>query len=64
MSIKIGRYKVILYGTLALFAASKPFTVELLTGKTLGEVLSCLGNVVQGISYACFTAALLPFMTN
>ena len=62
--VKLGRYKVIIYGTLASFGASIPFTVAQFSGETLGEVLYCIGNIVDTISSTGFSAAMLPFMTD
>ena len=62
--VRLGRYKVIIYGTLVLFAASILFAIEPFTGEIFGEVLSCMGHIVDGISSAGFTAAMLPFMTD
>ena len=62
--VKLGRYKVIIYGTLASFAASILFAVEPFIGAIFGKVLSCLAHAVDNISSTGFTAAMLPFMTD
>ena len=62
--VKLGRYKVIIYGTLALFVASILASVGLLAGGMFGEVLFFVGNIMDGLCTICFLAAMLPFMTD
>ena len=64
--VKLGRYKVIMYGVLASFATNVLFFIGLpaLTGKVFGMVVSCIAIVIESICYASLSAALLPFMID
>ena len=62
--VKFGRYKVIIYGTLASLVAIILFTAGSFTSGTLHEVLCCLAAMVDSLAYAGFIAAMLPFMTD
>lgn len=64
--VKVGRYKIIIYGTLAAFTANLLSSVELLllSDDVFNEALSCFVVVMDALCYASFLAALLPFMTD
>ena len=62
--VKLGIYKVIVYGTLALFVANILASVGLLAEGMFGEVLSFIGNILDGLCTICFSAATVPFITD
>ena len=64
--VKLGRYKVILYGTLVSFAASIPLFLgeEIFTHKIISDVISCVAVMLSTLGYLCYSMAMLPFMTD
>ena len=62
--VKLGRYKVILYATLVSFGASMIFAILLITGETLGNVLSFIGIIMNSLANTGFSTAILPFMAD
>ena len=63
--VRFGRYEIIKFGSLILFFISMLFYLQHFIGEgpTLIAVLS-LAVVSQGIGDACFTASMLPFLTD
>ena len=62
--VKLGRHKVILYGTLVSFTAYMLFFVGFFTGRAIDEAISSLATIMDCLGSACFAAAVLPFMTD
>ena len=63
--VKLGRYKVVLFGTLISFGSFIIFFGGLQTTKGMGQqVLLGLGMLAEGLGNACFFASMLPFMTD
>ena len=61
---KLGRYKTLVYGALALFVASILFSVALLVGDIVGKVLTILAMPLQSFGASCSLAVMLPFMSD
>ena len=64
--VRFGRYEIIKFGSLISFASSILFYLEFLNGEgsTLTTVLYSVALIVLFIGSACFTAAILPFLTD
>ena len=56
--VKVGRYKLIIFGALVAFTANIVFSFGLYV---LNEILSCIAAAIMCIGSVCFSAALLPF---
>ena len=65
--VKFGRYKVIKFGSLALFLASILHYFAMVTiggASTLSNVFLSLAIVIAGFGYTCYLASILPFLTD
>ena len=65
--VRFGRYRVIRFSTLSSFLASILYYFSVLTGggvSTLSTVLLYVSIVVFGFDYICYSAAMLPFITD
>ena len=63
--VKLGRYKVVLFGTLISFGSVMVFFGGLhIKDLMVGKVLLGMGILLEGLGNACFFASMLPFMTD
>ena len=63
--VKLGRYKVVLLGTLISFGSVMVFFGGLQIKQTMvGKVLLGIGMLAEGLGDACFLASMLPFMSD
>ena len=65
--VKFGRYKVIVFGSIASFLASILFYIAMVTiedDSTLSNVLSYIAFVIVRFGATCYSAAMLPFLTD
>ena len=64
--VRFGRYKVINFGFIVSFPASILFYFAFFTreGSSHSIVLLSLATCLVGFGYACFSAAMLPFLTD
>ena len=63
--VKLGRYKVVLFGTLISFGSVMVFFCGLqIKYLMVGKVLLGIGMIAEGLGNACFLASMLPFMTD
>ena len=67
--VKLGRYRVITYGTLLSFSANiMYFLIQIIhTATPLGIpslVFSTIGILLTTLGYLCYEAAMLPFLTD
>ena len=64
--VKLGRYKVILYASMGSFISSIIYSVGLIldTSSDTSKVLFTTAIMVNSVSSACFSAAILPFITD
>ena len=62
-----GRYKVMKFGSIVSFLASILYYFAMLTGggdSTLSNVLLLVAFVTVGFGFTCYSAAMLPFITD
>ena len=59
--VKVGRYRLITFGAIIAFFASVVLSIGLLI---FNEVFSCIAAGLLCIGSVCFSAALLPFVTD
>ena len=62
--VKLGRYKVVIYGTLVSFATSILSFIGTFTSGSFHEVLTYIALIADGLAHVGFWAAILPFMTD
>ena len=65
--VRFGRYKVIKFASLSSFLASIFYYFAMFTGggvSTLSNVLFSVAIVIVGFGFACYSAAMLPFITD
>ena len=64
--VKFGRYEVIKFGSLSSFLASILYYFSMITSgdSTLSNVLWSIAIVVVGFGFTCYSAAMLPFITD
>ena len=64
--VKLGRYKSILYASMGSFISSIIYSVGLMldTSSNTSKVVFTTAITVNSISSACFSAAILPFITD
>ena len=65
--VRFGRYKVIKFGSIVSFLGSILYYFTMLTGggdSILSTVLSSLAIVIVGFGSTCYSAAMLPFLTD
>ena len=60
--VRFGRYEIIKFGSLILFFISMLFYLQHFIGE--GPTLIAVLSLSQGIGDACFTASMLPFLTD
>ena len=63
--VKFGRYKVIVFGSIASFLASILYYVAMVTkdDSTMSNVLLYITFVIVRFGATCYSAAMLPFLT-
>ena len=63
--VKLGRYKIVLFGTLISFSSVMVFYGGLqIKHLMVGKVLLGIGMLAEGLGDACFLASMLPFMSD
>ena len=65
--VRFGRYEVIKFGSIISFLASILYYFAVFTGgedSTLGTVLLCIVTVMVCFGFTCYSAAMLPFLTD
>ena len=65
--VKYGRYEVLKLGTIVSFLASILYYFAMFTEKnnsTLSAVLSSVAIIIGGFGYTCYSAAMLPFISD
>ena len=65
--VRFGRFEIIRFGSITSFLASILYYFAMLTGggdSTLSTVLSSVAFVVVSFAYTCYSAAMLPFITD
>ena len=64
--VRFGRYEVIKFGSIASFLSSILCYFAVFNGgfSILSNVLLSIATVVVSIGFACYTAAMLPFLTD
>ena len=64
--VKLGQYKVILYASMGSFISSIIYSVglNLDTSSDTSKVLFTTAITINSVSSACFSAAILPFITD
>ena len=65
--VKFGRYEVIKFGSIVSFLASILYYFAIITGggdSTLSNVLLSVAFVIVGFGFTCYSAAMLPFITD
>ena len=65
--VKFGRYEVIKFGSIVSFLASILYYFAIITGggdSTLSNVLLSVAFVIVGFGFTCYSAAMLPFITQ
>ena len=65
--VKFGRYEVIKFGSIASFLASIFYYFSIFTGggvSTSSTVLLLIAIVIVGFDSTCYSAAMLPFITD
>ena len=62
---KLGRYKVIVFASLVSFISSIVYFLGIIFGGDhLSNIMASITYIVNNICYACFSAAMLPFVTD
>ena len=65
--VKFGRYEVLKFGSIVMFSATIFYYFALFTGRgvyKIGKVLISIAAVLVLFSASCFSAAMLPFLTD
>ena len=62
--VRFGRYEMIKFGSLVSFLASILYYFALLTTSTLSDVLFSAAAFSINLGVSCYSAALLPFLTD
>ena len=65
--VKFGRYEVIKYGSLSSFLASISYYFAMFIGgsvSTLSTVFSSVAIAIVSLGFTCYSAAMLPFITD
>ena len=60
--VKLGRYKVIIFASLVAFLSSIVYFLGVTFGD--GNYITAITYIVDSICYACFSTAMLPFVTD
>ena len=64
--VRFGRYKIVQFGSIVSFLSSIFYYFITLTGEdsTLSKVLLSLATVLISFGFTCYSAAILPFLTD
>ena len=62
--VRFGRYKIIIFGSIASFLASILYYIAMITGGTLSTVLLYSSVVIVNFGATCYSAAMLPFLAD
>ena len=62
--VRLGRYEIIQFGSAVSLLASFFYYFAVLNASTLSTVLMSISIVVFGFDYTCYSAAMLPFITD
>ena len=66
--VKLGRYKVIVLASLVSFISSIAYFLGFIFGcdhlSNVNVLINAITYIVNNICYACFSAAMLPFVTD
>ena len=62
--VRFGRYEIIIFGSIASFLASILYYFTGGGDSTLSNVLLLVAFVTVGFGYTCYSAAMLPFITD
>ena len=62
--VRFGRFEIIRFGSITSFLASILYYLAMITGGSVSTVLSSLAIAIVSFGYMCYSAAMLPFLTD